>query len=109
MDKRAATVDSFRNYVKIRKSIPLFKEENTDVINKCIDFENNDEVIDITLNYSGVYHIVINISNQPYKFLEEKYSKYNLFGPYKIRGENEQIILKELGLSAHKCSIFKEI
>lgn len=109
MDQRAALVDSFRNYVKIRKSIPLFKETNTEIINNCISFENNDEVIDITLNYSGVYHIVINIGNEPCKFNEDKYAKYNLFGPYKIRGENEQIILKELGLSAHKCSIFKEI
>lgn len=109
MDQRKNLVDSLINYIKIRKSIPLFKEDKPEIVNKMIEFDNNDTVIDITLKSNKIYHVVINIGDEPFLFNEEKYSKYHLYGPYKDIPENEKIILKELGLSAHKCSIFKEV
>ncbi len=109
MDKKSEIVDSFRNYVKIRRSIALFKLDDTNLINSSIEFDNNDHLIDITLKSNGIYHIMINIGGTPAIFNEEKYGSYMLFNPHKGKSENEQIILKELGLSANKCSVFKEI
>ena len=109
MDEQIAIVNSLRNYIKIRRSILLFKEENPSVVNSQISFENDESLIDITLKSNGVYHVLINIADKPATFSEDKYSSYNLYGPYRVRKEDERIILKELGLAAHKCSIFKEL
>ena len=108
MDKRGAEIESLKNYIKIRKSIPLYKLENPVEVNPCISFENSDTLIDITLKSNSIYHLMINISDKNALLNEEKYEKYHLYGPYKANAEELHIVLKELGLSAHKCSIFKE-
>lgn len=108
MDKKKDIVDSFRNYVKIRHSINLFKSDDTNFINESIEFDNTDTLIDITLRSNGIYHVLINIGSKPAILTEDKYSRYMLFNPHKDKAENEQIVLKELGLAANKCSIFKE-
>ena len=51
---------------------------------------------------------MINIGDNNAVFNEEKYENYRLYGPYKANADELHIVLKELGLSAHKCSIFKE-
>lgn len=109
MDQHMAEVTSLANYIKIRKSIPFFKLENPVEVNRCIEFENNDTIIDIKITSNAVYHIMINIGDTNAMLNEEKYSKYHLYGPYKSNSEELHIVLKELGLSAHKCSIFKEV
>ena len=108
LDERIAEVNSLRNYIKIRKSIPLFKEEDPAIINPKISFENIEKVIDITLKSNNIYHILINIGDEAITLNEDKYNNYYLYGPYKNDAEDVQIVLKVLGLSAHKCSIFKE-
>ena len=107
MDKKFDDVVSLRNYIKIRKSIPLFRNENPSEVNPNISFDYGGDLIDIELKSDEVYHIVINIGDKHALFNEEKYAKYVLYGPYN-RKDNAVIVLKELGLSAHKCSIFKE-
>lgn len=108
MDKHLLEVDSLRNYIKIRKSIPLYRLENPTEVNPNIEFENNETIIDITLRSNNVYHIMINIGDKHEILSEEKYDHYHLYGPYKSNAEELHIVLRELGLSAHKCSIFKE-
>ena len=108
MDERIELVNALRNYVKIRKSIPLFKLENPTEVNPNISFDNIETIIDIALKSNGVYHVLINIGPSPAILNEEKYGSYHLYGPYKAKTDTEKIVLKELGLSAHKCSIFKE-
>lgn len=109
MDYKINVVNSFRNYVKIRKSVPLFKEEDPVILNNSISYDNTDTLIDITLKSNAIYHILINIGDKNATFSEEKYKKYHIYSPFKERNPNEEINLKELGLAAHKCSIFKEI
>ena len=108
MDLRGAEIESLKNYIKIRKSIPLYKLEDPVEVNPSISFENNESIIDITLKSNATYHIVINIGDNNAVFNEEKYENYRLYGPYKANADELHIVLKELGLSAHKCSIFKE-
>ena len=109
MDKNMDLINSLIHYIKVRKSIPLFKLENPVDVNNNIEFDNNEVLIDITLRSNQIYHVLINIGDEPALFNEEKYSRYNLYLPFKSNIENEMIVLKELGLSAHKCSIFKEV
>ena len=108
MDKKMELVNSLINYIKTRKSIPLFKLENPVEVNSNIEFDNNDKVIDITLKSNQNYHVVINIDDQPVRLNEDKYASYYLYGPFR-KTELEKISLKEMGLAAHKCSIFKEV
>ena len=108
MDLRGDVITSFKNYVKIRKSIPLFKEENPVLINPNISFDNSENLIDITLKSNATYHVLINIGDKTALFHEDKYDSYQLYGPYKSDADEVKIVLKELGLAAHKCSIFKE-
>ena len=86
----------------------LFKLEHPTEVNPNISFDNIETIIDIALKSNGVYHILINIGPSPAILNEEKYGSYHLYGPYKAKTDTEKIVLKELGLSAHKCSIFKE-
>ena len=109
MDQKIELVNSVRNYIKIRKTIPLFKIEDPALLNPCIEFDNTDTLIDICLKSNANYHIVINIGDKAATFSEDKYSRYHLYGPYKTNNDAEKIVMKELGLSAHKCSIFKEM
>ena len=108
MDKNLEAVDSLRSYIKIRKSIPLFKLEDPKQVNPNIEFDYGGNLIDITLKSNEIYHLMINIGNTHAKFNEEKYGRYHIYSPFRARDGQELIVLKELGLSAHKCSIFKE-
>lgn len=107
-DKRIQLVDSFRNYIKIRKSIPLFKLSEPELVNPCIEYDSEGYLIDISLKSNYNYHLVINVGDEHAIISEDKYANYYLYGPYKLGKENEKIVLKELGLSSHKASIFKE-
>lgn len=107
-DERYSLIESFISYIKIRKSIPLFKYIDSELVNSQIDFENDDSIIDISLNSNNLYHVMINISDKPITFNEDKYETYELYGPFKQRKDNEKIVLKKLGLASHKASIFKQ-
>lgn len=107
-DERIALVESFKSYIKVRKSISLFKLSEPELINPNIEFDHVDYLIDISLKSNGIYHMVINIGDDNAIINENKYDNYHLYLPYKLRRENEKIVLKELGISSHKASIFKE-
>lgn len=106
-DSRMSLVNSFINYVKTRKLIPLFKISDPEYLNPLIEYLDVGDVLDITLKSNSTYHLVINVNDKARTLNDDIYNSYHLFGPFSLRKDIEKIVLKELGMASHKASIFK--
>lgn len=107
-DNNTNLVESFVNYVKIRKSISLFKNPNVDEVNSNIHICVDKDVTDINMKDKIIFHIIIN-KDASFKPLNElKYTKMELYKMDESLFPGEKIVASSIGIGPNKCSVFKE-
>ena len=107
LDERIEFALALKNYIAVRRLIPLFKESNPELVNKHIEVKTINDGLEIVLDSNKLYYIFINPNNH-HLAINDAPEDLELFAPFKIRKYNEKMPLKDIGLAPKRCALYKQ-